>query len=309
MGRFWNTITGNKDDNIECEHLVNYDGRSIGFGGIKIGEMEIGKLQIDRKTLQSASQALMLLDQSQYDLCKSVKNLKDKDKREKYVELMIQDKLQSQKLMKALAGLSISPESKELNETLQKLLLANTTRTLEIEDSELSQRIQTQNEITGNSIEIGKESFKTKIQDINQVEPQLDTISLNSQARITTKSQNKVRSEGLNDITNAIYDLNEKYNHVLFKGDPILELLEESEPLFKTLRDRKNRKIIGGNNQNSIDNLLINLSTTITEFKNANQLGDQNQISLKEKNLKHIFGIFLNVLDDIKLTMEDSSEL
>src|SRR5215203_2642616 len=81
-----------EEDHMTCERLVkNYDGKSIQIAGLNFGGFELGKFGIEHKLLQTVSHALMLLDASQYDLCTSIKNMQDKETREKYIRLMTDD--------------------------------------------------------------------------------------------------------------------------------------------------------------------------------------------------------------------------
>lgn len=88
----------------------------------------------------------MLLDASQYDLCNSIKNIKDKDSQEKYIKLMTDDKLAAQRIFRALAGLLINPESTQMQDAVKETLLSTLTskesRTIDIENSNLLTKIK-----------------------------------------------------------------------------------------------------------------------------------------------------------------------
>src|SRR5215831_14719409 len=90
---------------IVCERLVKkIDDKSIEIAGLNFGGIQLGKFGIEPRLLQTVSHALMLLDASQYDLCSSIKNMKDKDSQERYIKLMTDDKLAAQRIFRALAG-------------------------------------------------------------------------------------------------------------------------------------------------------------------------------------------------------------
>ena len=75
----------NYNDDIICERLVKkIDVISIEIAGLNFGGFQLGKFGIEPKLLQTVGHALMLLDASQYDLCNSIKNIKDEETRQKY---------------------------------------------------------------------------------------------------------------------------------------------------------------------------------------------------------------------------------
>src|SRR5688500_12734501 len=118
----------NDNVDINCERLVkNYDGKSIEISGLNFGGIQLGKFGMEPKLLQAVSHALMLLDSSQYDLCNSIKNIRDKDVREKYIKLMTDDKLAAQRIFQALAGLLINPESTQMQDAVKETLLSYLT--------------------------------------------------------------------------------------------------------------------------------------------------------------------------------------
>ena len=113
-----NFFFGTSDD-YKCEHLIKYDGRSIAIEGVIYGNIQVGKVGIERKLVQAASHALMLLDASQYSLCTSIKNINNKEERDSLTKLMIEDKVRSEKIIQTLAGYLLTPRASNYKTLLE----------------------------------------------------------------------------------------------------------------------------------------------------------------------------------------------
>jgi hypothetical protein len=161
-------------DEIRCEHLVRYDGIHVNVAGIKIENFSVGQVSVERNILQAAFHALMLLDASQYDLCLAIKGLMDRGLRESYQKKMIDDKIRSQKIIQAIASLSISPESELLQTALKNLLLPVLEIEEEMEKSKLQQKPEpTDEKLSDNSLEIEDTTLKDKLQKLPLESPNM----------------------------------------------------------------------------------------------------------------------------------------
>lgn len=168
LGRF-KFFSREADDELKCERLVKYNGKKIEIAGLQIGGFQLGKLNIEPKLLQAVSHALMLLDASQYDLCRTIKGIKDKKKREEYLNIMMQDKLHSQQINRGIAALTLNPESKPLQEALKNLLLSHKSRVLEIDSTDISEKTITSDQLSENALEVPKKSFQDSFQDYQEM--------------------------------------------------------------------------------------------------------------------------------------------
>ena len=130
---------------MECQRIVkSYDGKSIKLSGFSIGDIKLGELGIEPKLIQAASQALLILDASQYDLCVSIRNVSDETTRQEFIKRMVEDKLQAQKIFRAFALLSLNPTGNELQSAISMLassVVFNEQRTKELEDSNIIDKI------------------------------------------------------------------------------------------------------------------------------------------------------------------------
>ena len=164
-----------KDGRLNCGHLVNYTQRAVkvelqtpvphlGKVGVSVG--------VEPKLLQSASHAVMLLDASSYHLCKMIEALTDKEKRQKYIEESINDKFYAGRIYITLEAVRESPDSKELQEALARLLVEAGTRVVEIERG-MPKPPPTTETITGDSLDIGDDAFSDKFKNLERLLPQL----------------------------------------------------------------------------------------------------------------------------------------
>src|SRR5215212_4291894 len=154
-------------DKIECTHLIKYDGKNVEISGLSFRGIQLGKLAIEPKLLQAVSQALMIIDASQYHFCQAVKNAPDEESKKRYYDLMMQDKVRAQDIWMGLAALTINPESKQVEASLVKMLLQNHNRALQLEQEEKIQPpLEAVQVGSPNTIEIGKSSLNDKISEL-----------------------------------------------------------------------------------------------------------------------------------------------
>ena len=71
-------IQRRRNNEINCQHLVKYDGKNIQLSGIDIGGLQHGQFKFETKVLQTAGHALMLSDAHQYELCTLINSIEDK---------------------------------------------------------------------------------------------------------------------------------------------------------------------------------------------------------------------------------------
>jgi len=337
-----NVDNTNTDDDIKCERLVkNYDGKSIEIAGLNFGgSFQLGKFGIEPKLLQTVSHALMLLDESQYDLCMSVKNMQDKEDREKYVKLMTDDKLAAQRIYRALAGLLINPQSTQMQDTVKETLLSSLaysqSRVANIENSNLLSKVQQQQQppspppltldqttITKSPIEIETTSFKEKINDLKQSYHQINNISKQkdieqsstssppttapSQTITTTMNQedNKTLPKELAGVRNAIFVLNDEYTTGLIDGLNVVEFWKKLGGVLKELTaNQQYRKLLGTINAGALDRIIIKIAEKVNEFKEADDIGNTKEASIAKKEVILYFGQAFRKMDDIYYSIQ-----
>jgi hypothetical protein len=308
-------VKDNNDDikDIICERLVkNYDGKSIHIAGLNFGGFQLGNFGIEPKLLQTVSHALMLLDASQYDLCNSIKNMKDKDSQEKYVKLMTDDKLAAQRIFRALAGLLINPESIQMQDavkdTLLSTLASRESRAADIENSNLLTKIKQQISSTTadhatpkeNAIEIGSTSFKEKINDLRQSYSQIsNNDDVRSSTKIATIQDPNLKQE-LIGIRNAIIALSNEYTTSLINGLNIVEFWGKMGAVLQQLTaNTRYRKVIGTSDAEALDRIMIKIGGRVSEFKEADDLGDRREANIAKKEVTLYFGQVFRRMDDI----------
>lgn len=122
--------------------------------------------------MQAASQALELIDASQYHFCEAVKNAPDDESKKKYYDLMMEDKMRAQDIIFGLAALTINPQSKDVEQGIIKMLLQNHNIALQIEeDAEIKVNPEPTDENTQDKIEINSTSFRDKISELENSHP------------------------------------------------------------------------------------------------------------------------------------------
>jgi hypothetical protein len=156
--------------NLDCKYLIKHYGQSGEVSGISIPNIQLGKISIEPKLLQAASQALELIDASQYYLCQSVNNAPDVETKRKYYDLMMQDRLRAQDIIMGLAAFSINPQSKNLEEGIMKMLLENHGNAFQIEEEKIRVDVEPA-EDNSDRIEINNSSLKDKINELEKSKP------------------------------------------------------------------------------------------------------------------------------------------
>ena len=191
---------------MQCPHLIKYDGKKVEVSGLSFQGFELGKLAIDQKLLQAVSQAMMFLDASQYHFCQSVKNAPDEESKRKFYDLMMQDKVRAQDIWMGLATLTINPESKQVVEVLTKMLLQNHTRALQIEEQEKIDIPKEQVEPDSpNNVEIGTSSLKDKINDLEK--SYLDSPNANEFQKLRAQTTSRFNYTGFLRLIDEKFDL------------------------------------------------------------------------------------------------------
>ena len=252
-------------EDIKCERLVKYDGKKLEISGLSVGDFKLGKFGIEPTLLQTASHALMLLDASQYYYCSSIRNLKDKQRREEYVAKMIDDQRHAQTIYHALSLLSMDPSSAEMQDTVKKMLLSsiapNRSRATEIEKSNLLEKIETSNTESENSLEIGNTSFQTKFEQLTQSYPQLkeeQDLNIRVPPRLDVDESATLK---MTRICKMIYDLSQEYTISLrTRKFVITEFWDKLASVLQTLAlDNEIRKFVGTTDADTLETLLISI--------------------------------------------------
>jgi hypothetical protein len=183
-------------DKMECYHLIKYNGTNLEISGLSFQGVQLGKLAIEQKLLQAVSHALMLIDASQYLFCQAVKNAPDDESKKKYYDLMMQDKVRAQDIWMGLAVLASSPESKQVEEALIKMILQNHSRALQVEQEEkIKPPIEAVEADSPNTIKIGKSSLKDKISELGDT--YIDSPTANKFQKTNTRINSEIDNSGL----------------------------------------------------------------------------------------------------------------
>ena len=104
-------------------------------------------------------------------------------------------------------------------------------------------------------------------------------------------------SRNLNDVTN---DLNNQYNQVL-NGTHSIENFSGRviQSINQFISDPQNEEKIGYNNVESLNNLLINLSTLVSEFRRERELGNDDSAAKFQKKLMLVCDQIINRLQSL----------
>jgi hypothetical protein len=146
-----------KDDGLQCERMVKYDGMKIEISGIDVSGYKLGKVGVERTLLQTVSHSLMLLDFAQYDLCTKIRGLSDAKTREEYNVKMVDAAFGKQAIIVSLAGLLANPTSKELQDALKTTLISSKQRVIQIErEPDLILNLKSNQVLSEDAIEIGE---------------------------------------------------------------------------------------------------------------------------------------------------------
>lgn len=321
----------NLEDDIRCQRIVkSYTGNSIEISGLSIGNIQLGKLGIEEKILQTASQALLLLDASQYDLCMSIKNLTDLNLKQQYIKKMIDDKFQAQKIYRALAALSLNPQGIPMQEALRDIvssLLAVEQRTKELEESNILSRVQQQqaqsipsitsspstnlSANTQSPVEMGNNQFKENIGEARRQSDPTTTKAVVGKVRVTRFLKDdhldEQTSKEIDDIRQIVLALNDEYMNCKIEGK-----LDVDEFWSKKLgravqeltRNRGYRNIIGGINADILDRNIIKITGKIKEFREANAIEDKTKASVCRNEAELYIDSIFRILDDIYSSVE-----
>src|SRR5919198_4240609 len=157
---FRNPFRRSQDDRLECKRQYKTDATRVNIAGIDYNGIKLGQLGVE-PLLQTVSQTLLLLDFSQYQLCLSIRGMRDTEQKQEYIKKMTDQQLEAQKIYQALYALSVNPRSKELLDILKEMFF----RTLPTIDS-----------IRENSQEVDTTSLKEKIQGIDTKVKFYDTV-------------------------------------------------------------------------------------------------------------------------------------
>jgi hypothetical protein len=310
--------------NIECHRIVkSYDGKSIQIAGLNFGNIQLGKLGIEPKLIQAASQALLILDASQYDLCSSIQNLTSEEERQQYVKRMIEDKLQSQKIYRALAALSLNPQGDEMQQAVKTLvsnLLDSQQRTQELEGSQVLSKVQQREhsqanitkELPESSIEVGFQTFGEKIEEVNKSQSVLNNTVPNrtvpekpfkSKASPLTDEQTK---KEMDEIKQVIVALNDEYIDNKIEGQLDVESFwrKLGRVIQELTENRKYREIIGRVNTDILDRNVIKITNKLKVYREANAIEDEIRAKVAHNETELYIGQIFRILDDIYLSLQ-----
>jgi hypothetical protein len=312
---------------MQCQRIVkSYNDKSIEISGVNIANMQLGKLGIEPKVLHAASQALLILDASQYDLCISIKNMTDLNVRQEYIKKMADDKLQAQKIFRALAALSLNPQGAALQEAIKDLisnLLSSEQRTTELIKSNIRSESQQRGQnaqFVGTSdastmvphIKIGDNPFDKNIEEIKMQcgRNATEYIDENSHAKFTLRNNelDTQTKREMDDIRQSIQMLNDMYMNSKIEGK--LDVDEFwSKNLGKAVqeltRNSRYRKIIGSVNTDILDRNIIKITGKIKELRYANDLEDTVKARVNRNEAELYINSIFRILDDIYLSIRE----
>jgi hypothetical protein len=314
---------------MECRRIVkSYDGHSIEISGLNVGKIQLGKFGIEPKVLQTASQALLILDASQYDLCMSIKNLTDQSIKQDYVKKMVDDKFQAQKIYRALAALSLNPQGTAMQESVRDLvssLLGVEQRTKELEESNVLSKVQQQqgppvpSTTTSPSsststklespVEIGNKSFKEKIEEVKR-ESKATTKPTAEKVRVSgvlkdEQLDEQTRKE-MDDIRKIILALNDEYMDSKIEGQLDVDEFwtrRLGRAVQELTRNRRYRKVIGSVNADILDRNIIKISGKVKEIRDAHGIEAQTRENISRNEAELYIGDIFRILDDIYLSI------
>ena len=107
-------------------------------------------------------------------------------------------------------------------------------------------------------------------------------------------------SEELRDIRAEIDRLKQEYDRVTYEGWSIIEFWNKLARFVQTLtRDDQSKELLRSHNIDSLNNLLINLSTHVSEFRRERELGNDLDAGSRERRIRRVSHIVLEKLDEI----------
>jgi hypothetical protein len=326
-----------KINDIECYRTVkNYDGKNIKIVGINLGELQIGKIGINPQIIYNATQTLLLLDASQYDLCNTIKNIKDEKKRDEYVIKMADDKLAAQKIYRALMSLMTLSENqdestkKEIVKTIISSTLSSEQRIKELELSNIPEKIKTneENHLNNNintnnqsninltnttfdsqegylnqknsSIANDQGNTSSKIEKMKQDNPQI-IYKLNERKTIKENLVDVNLMEKIEEVKMAMAVLNDEY--ISKKIESQLDIKEFWPKLAKLLKEittnKEYKNIIGSVNNERLFMNLIKISNKIKEYDNLLDIDNKPQSKILSNEIDYDIKKVFDLLDDI----------
>jgi hypothetical protein len=295
---------------------------------LNVGNIQLGKLGIEPKILQTASQALLILDASQYDLCSSIRNLTDPNVKQQYIKKMIDDKFQAQKIYRALAALSLNPQGTLMQEAVKDLisnLLAVEPRTRELEESGILskvQQLQVQSSTMASrptnlstnlqsQVELGNNKFKENMGEVIKDSDSTASKTISEKVPHTPSLKDDHYDEqtrkGIDEIRQIILTLNDEFVSTKIEGQLDVDEFwsrKLGRVVQELTRNRQYRSIIGSINADTLDRNIIKITSKIKEFREANAIGDNTKGNIiRNETELYIDGIF-RILDDIYLSIE-----
>ena len=177
----------NRNNEINCQNLIKFDGKNIQLYGIDVGGLQLGQFKYGTEVLQTAGHALMLLDAHQYQLCTLINSIEDKKIKDNYLIKIIDEKIKAQGIIQVIASLSLNPQSKDLQETLKNLILSNRQKVIDLEkdignSTIKQQKLLNSNNINGESIDIGNSSFEEKMKEMDSIVLSSDNVIIDSKS-------------------------------------------------------------------------------------------------------------------------------
>jgi effector-associated domain 7 (EAD7)-containing protein len=198
-------VLGFGKEKQECKHLIKYDGTKVEVSGVSFQGFQVGGVSVEQKLLQATSQALMLLDASQFHLCEAVKGAPDEESKKRYYDLMIKDRMRAQDIIMGLAALSVNPDSKQVEDALTKMLLENHARALEIEKDEVQVAKQPVAIESNSALQIGQDKFETKVEEVKKAIPS----SVDELQKVKTQPKSEIDHVGLFHLLTDKFDREE----------------------------------------------------------------------------------------------------
>lgn len=126
--------------NIECKHLVKYQGTNIDIAGVSVPNIfSLGNVSIKTEVLQAANETIKYLDLNYLQNCETLNHAPDKESKKKCYEKMIQSQNKLTKIAMAISAYRVNTNSQKLEEVLSALL----TNDSHIEDADYDSVVDT----------------------------------------------------------------------------------------------------------------------------------------------------------------------
>ncbi len=325
-----------KINDMECYRTVkSYDKKNIEIAGINLGDLNIGKIGINPQIIHNATQTLLLLDASQYDLCNTIKNIKDERKRDEYIIKMADDKLAAQKIYRALMSLMTLSENqdestkKEIVKAIVSSTLSSEQRIKELESSNISEKIKNNEEnhfnnnintLNQSNINLTNTTFNSQESYLNQkngiandqgnISSNIEKMKQDNPQIIYKLNERKTIKENLIDVNlmekieevkMAMAVLNDEY--ISKKIDGRLDIKEFWPKLAKLLKEITTNKaykdIIGSINNERLFMNLIKISNKIKEYDHLLDMDNNPQSKILSNQIDYDIKKVFDLLDDI----------